>query len=66
MLVFLKNLFNNYEPDPTVIRYYSKYEILSTNTLKRMNLIYYKNYSIINNSIIEKKIGERLIFVFKK
>lgn len=64
--ISFKNLFNDYMPDETVLKYYSKKEILNILNLLNFRLIYFKNYSIQNNSIKKSLIGERLIFVAKK
>ena len=64
--IFFINLFNQYIPDTTVIKYYSKKEILNFLKLQNLKLIYFKNYSIICGSLKKKLIGERLFFVAQK
>jgi 2-polyprenyl-3-methyl-5-hydroxy-6-metoxy-1,4-benzoquinol methylase len=64
--VSFKNLFNNYFPDNTVLKYYSKTEILSILNILNLKLFYFKKYSIQNNSISKDLVGERLIFIAKK
>ena len=65
-LISFKNLFNNYLPDNTVFKYYSKAEIIDILQKINLKLIYFKKYSIQKNFIRERLIGERLLFVVKK
>ncbi len=64
--ISFKNLFNNYLPDNTVLKYYSKKEVLDILQKINLKLFYFKKYSIHNNLILKKLMGERLIFVVKK
>ena len=63
LFIFFSNLFNNYIPDTTVIKYYSKNEILEILKIKNLNPIYFKSYSIIQGTLRKKLISERLFFV---
>lgn len=63
LFIFFSNLFNNYIPDITVTKYYSKNEILEILKIKNLNPIYFRSYSIIKGTLRKKLISERLFFV---
>ena len=62
---FFINLFNNYLPDETISKHYSKSEIY--NLMKpNFKILESFSYSVINKKIVQKFINSRFIVILKK
>jgi len=62
---FFINLFNNYFPDETISRYYSKNEIVKM-TKGNFKILESYSYSIVNKKISNQFINSRIIIILKK
>ena len=60
------NIFNNYEPDQTIVKYYSLGEIISTVEKNKFEVIKYYKFSVKGNKIKSRYLNSRILVIAKK
>ena len=63
---FFKNIFNNYQPDETIVRYYSLSNIINIFEKNKFKVIKYYKFSVERNKIISSYLGSRILVIAKK
>ena len=63
---FFKNIFNQYQPDETILKYYSLRNVIKTFEKNNFEIVKSCKYSIKRNKIIPSYLNSRILVIVKK
>ena len=63
---FFRNIFNNYQPDETIVKYYSLTGIINLFEKNNFEVIKHYKFSVKKNKIISSYLNSRILVIAKK
>jgi len=63
---FFRNIFNNYQPDQTIIKLYSLSDSIKLLEKNNFEVIKYYKFSVKKNEIISDYLNSRILVIAKK